>query len=510
MALLCSPQLIILDEPTTGLDVTVQAEILDLIREVVAATGAGVLFITHDLGVVAEVCESLTVMYAGQVVEEGPVADLFAHPRHPYTLALGRANLSLDPDGEGSGISSIPGTVPNPLRLPTGCRFGPRCAYRTDVCAEPVPLVAVAGNRLSRVLQRTAVEGSERWLTGRPGKWGREMEPRQNRWFGSATSSSTSTLEGSPPEEPRCTPSTAWISISWAGETLGLVGESGCGKSTVARCVLQLLRPSSGEVSFAGSPTQDLSWRQARRLRTKMQIVFQDPLSSLNPRMKIRTIVGEPLRLHTDLDKPAREARLRELISLVGLEESHLQRYAHELSGGQAQRVGVARGDCYQPGFRRARRTDVIARRLGSGSDPASAYRPATAPRSDLPVHLPRPQRDSSCGAARRCDVPRQDCRRSGRRPRSSAAPSTPIPGLLMASVPGAASGVDRSETRLGGEIPSPLEIKPGCALAPRCPLAREVCSGAVPALEPIPGDRSVACFAATGWPDGGESISSG
>ena len=150
MALLCSPQLIILDEPTTGLDVTVQAEILDLIREVVAATGAGVLFITHDLGVVAEVCESLTVMYAGQVVEEGPVADLFAHPRHPYTLALGRANLSLDPDGEGSGISSIPGTVPNPLRLPTGCRFGPRCAYRTDVCAEPVPLVAVAGNRFSR------------------------------------------------------------------------------------------------------------------------------------------------------------------------------------------------------------------------------------------------------------------------------------------------------------------------------------------------------------------------
>lgn len=152
MALVCSPKLIILDEPTTGLDVTVQAEILDLIREVVAATGAGVLFITHDLGVVAEVCETLTVMYAGQVVEEGPVADLFAHPRHPYTLALGRANLSLDPDAdaEGSGISSIPGTVPDPLRLATGCRFGPRCDYRTDVCAQPVPLVGIAENRLTR------------------------------------------------------------------------------------------------------------------------------------------------------------------------------------------------------------------------------------------------------------------------------------------------------------------------------------------------------------------------
>ena len=159
MALLCSPKLIILDEPTTGLDVTVQAEILDLIREVVAATGAGVLFITHDLGVVVEVCETLTVMYAGQVVEEGQVADLFAQPRHPYTLALGRANLSLEYDGEESGIRSIPGTVPNPLLRMTGCRFGPRCDYRTDVCAEPVPLVAVGEDRLSRCFNAEHLKG---------------------------------------------------------------------------------------------------------------------------------------------------------------------------------------------------------------------------------------------------------------------------------------------------------------------------------------------------------------
>ena len=293
------------------------------------------------------------------------------------------------------------------------------------------------------------------------------------------------------------------------GETLGLVGESGCGKSTVARCVLQLLRPSSGEVSFAGSPIQNLSWRETRRLRPKMQIVFQDPLSSLNPRMKIRTIVGEPLRLHTDLDKPRREARLRELIGLVGLEESHLQRYAHELSGGQAQRVGVARAIATNPDF-------VVLDEPTSSLD-VSVQGQILLLLVDLQQRLGL----TYLFISHNLSVIRHVAQRVavmylgkiveiGPTLEVFRNPQHPYTRALLASVPGATSGVDRGETRLGGEIPSPLDIKPGCALAPRCPLAQDVCSRVVPVLKNIPGRRAVACFAATGWPDGGESDSSG
>lgn len=293
------------------------------------------------------------------------------------------------------------------------------------------------------------------------------------------------------------------------GETLGLVGESGCGKSTVARCVLQLLRPSSGEVSFAGRPIQNLSWREARRLRPKMQIVFQDPLSSLNPRMKIRTIVGEPLRLHTDLDKPRREARLRELIGLVGLEESHLQRYAHELSGGQAQRVGVARAIATNPDF-------VVLDEPTSSLD-VSVQGQILLLLVDLQQRLGL----TYLFISHNLSVIRHVAQRVavmylgkiveiGPTLEVFRNPQHPYTRALLASVPGATSGVDRGETRLGGEVPSPLDIKPGCALAPRCPLAQDVCSRVVPVLKNIPGRRAVACFAATGWPDGGESDSSG
>ena len=287
-----------------------------------------------------------------------------------------------------------------------------------------------------------------------------------------------------------------------AGETLGLVGESGCGKSTVARCTLQLLTPSSGEVSFAGSPIQDLSWREASRLRPKMQIVFQDPLSSLNPRMRIRTIVSEPLRLHTDLDRRERDTRLRELMDLVGLEESHLQRFAHELSGGQAQRVGVARAIATNPDFvvldEPTSSLDVsvqgqillllgdLQRRLGLTYLFIS---------HDLSVIRHMAQRVAVMYLGKIVETgPTVEVFRN---------PQHPYTRALLASVPGSTHGPDRDETRLGGEIPSPLEVLPGCALAPRCPVARDVCTRVSPMLESLDSNRAVACFAATGWPDG-------
>ena len=287
-----------------------------------------------------------------------------------------------------------------------------------------------------------------------------------------------------------------------SGETLGLVGESGCGKSTVARCILQLLRPSSGEVSFGGSAIQDLSWRQTRRLRSQMQIVFQDPLSSLNPRMKIRTIVGEPIRLHTDMDRPAREARLRELMALVGLEESHLERYGHELSGGQAQRVGVARAIATSPAF-------VVLDEPTSSLD-VSVQGQILRLLLDLQFRLGL----TYLFISHDLSVIRHVAQRvavmylgriveTGPTAEVFGRPQHPYTRALLASVPGVTRGPNRDDVRLGGEIRSAFETYRGCSLAPRCPLAREVCSRVAPTLEPIQPGQTVSCFAATGWPDG-------
>ena len=285
------------------------------------------------------------------------------------------------------------------------------------------------------------------------------------------------------------------------GETLGLVGESGCGKSTVARCILQLLKPTSGQVWFEGRPIQDLSWSRARRLRSRMQIVFQDPVSSLNPRMKIESIVGEPLRLHTDMDRRSRERRLRELMDLVGLEEAHLHRYAHEVSGGQAQRVGVARAIATNPDFvvldEPTSSLDVsvqgqillllldLQQRLGLTFLFIS---------HDLSVIHHVAQRVAVMYLGKIVETgPTREVFRN---------PQHPYTRALIASIPGSGRLEEREAARLGGEIPSPLQILPGCPLAPRCPLARDVCSEVVPVLEPVGDHRAVACFAATGWPD--------
>ena len=289
------------------------------------------------------------------------------------------------------------------------------------------------------------------------------------------------------------------------GETLGLVGESGCGKSTVARCILQLLRSSSGEVLFDGKAIQNLSWHQARRLRPRMQVVFQDPLSSLNPRMKIRKIVGEPIRLHTNLDRAAREARLAELMELVGLQQSHLEQYAHELSGGQAQRVGIARAIATSPDFvvldepTSSLDVSVQGQILLLLLDLQSRLRLTYLFIShDLSVIRHVAQRVAVMYLGRIVEI--------GPTAEVFEHPYHPYTRALLASVPGATAGPTRESVRLGGEIPSALETYRGCSLAPRCPVARDVCSRVAPTLLPIQHGQAVSCFAATGWPDDGNA----
>jgi peptide/nickel transport system ATP-binding protein len=280
MALMLEPEVLIADEPTTALDVTIQAQILELLRRLNRERGLATILITHDFGVVAEIADRVLVMHAGMIVERGDLDEVFYSPRNPYTRELLGAVVRLD-------------QAP-PLRPSRG---------------EP-PLLEVTGLVKHFPLKRGLLID-------------REVEPVR-------------AVDG--------------VSFSVArGETLGLVGESGSGKSTLARTILQLLPPTSGSVRFAGREIAGLSRRQMRPLRSQMQMVFQDPKSSLNPRKRIGQIVGEPLRIQERASGAELRRRVRELLERVGLSAAHRQRYPHELSGGQRQRVGIARALALEP-----------------------------------------------------------------------------------------------------------------------------------------------------------------
>jgi len=364
IALACQPQLLIADEPTTALDVTIQAQILDLIDDLQDDLGMSVLFITHDLGVVAETCDRVAVMYAGEIVEEGPVEEIFHDPSHPYTYTL----LESIPREEKDRLTPIEGNVPDLIDMPDGCHFAPRCPWAQPECTEgEIPFLQHGpddvDHRSKCVLQEFdesaygeaggGMSAGSETFTGDPllsvdglTKHFSEADDLLDRWLA---------------DEPQAVRAVDGVDFDlYEGETLGLVGESGCGKSTTGRALLRLVEPTDGTVLFAGEDLATLDDGALREHRKDMQMIFQDPLSSLDPRMTVAQTVMEPLKIHDlperepDDDRSAREARqerVDELIEAVGLDLDQRDRYPHELSGGQRQRVGIARALAVDPDF---------------------------------------------------------------------------------------------------------------------------------------------------------------
>ncbi|MFJ2637346.1 dipeptide ABC transporter ATP-binding protein [Streptomyces sp. NPDC087422] len=297
MALACEPRLLIADEPTTALDVTVQAQILDLLHELRAETGMGLLLVTHDLGVVAGSVDDILVMRDGAAVERGPVAEVLAAPAHAYTRALLSAVPRIDPRPTDGGE---PGAAPAPVGAATPRGRGARTGTAEEPGAEPL-LEAVA-------LRREFGKGRQRL--------------------------------------------TAVDDVSLqvrAGETLGIVGESGSGKTTLGRMLVRLLDPSAGEIRYRGREIGGLGDKALRPLRRDLQMVFQDPVSSLNPRRSIGESIADPLRAAGELSDKAVVGRVKELLERVGLDPEWYHRYPHEFSGGQRQRVGIARALAPEP-----------------------------------------------------------------------------------------------------------------------------------------------------------------
>jgi peptide/nickel transport system ATP-binding protein len=315
MAMSTGPSLLICDEPTTALDVTVQKAILDLIKEWQQSANMGVIFITHDLGVVKQIADRVLVMHKGAVLEEGSINQIFYQPTHPYTKGLLACRPALQPKGK---------------RLPVVSDFwDPERTVSTPLPVSPAPMAnkpdkGTTGSNSGQVLMK--VENISVWYPGRKNFLGRVTEYNK-----AVDELSFDVLEG---------------------ETLGLVGESGCGKSTLGRCLLNLIQPNNGKIWYKGSSLSGLKGSAMKNLRREMQIVFQDPYSSLNPRIKIGEAIAEPLMVHRLVrGNRAQKDRAAALLEKVGLSASHLQRYPHEFSGGQRQRIVIARALALNPSF---------------------------------------------------------------------------------------------------------------------------------------------------------------
>jgi len=487
MALACGPRLLIADEPTTALDVTIQAQILDLLRSLQSEFRMAVLLITHNLGVVAEFADRLTVLYAGRAMEVGPVEQVFAFPAHPYTSGL---LASMPPlERRVRRLTAIPGVIPSGTALPPGCRFAPRCRHTRPECNEAVPELSVTAPARASACMRYGeidLEAADIAEAQAPAQATEApllvVEDLHKRFAVGG--------EGWLRRKAGVIHAVEAVSFSVSPrETLALVGESGCGKTTAAHLVLGLHDPSAGRVAFDGADSD--SGHPGRR--RGLQIVFQDPAGSLDPRMVVGQIIAEPLAI-LGWPRERRNERVRMLLERVGLTAESATRYPHEFSGGQRQRIAIARAlapspkliVCDEPVS--ALDVSIQAQILNLLHDLQDQFGLAYLFIShDLGVVRQIADRVAVMYLGRIVEFAEADD--------LFLTPRHPYTQALLAAVPTIERGRKARRIAVAGDIPDPLARPSGCGFRTRCPLAADICADEMPALEAAGGKTHlVAC----------------
>ena len=540
MALACEPQLLIADEPTTALDVTIQKQILELIDGLRQRLGMAVILVTHDLGVIAGHADRVAVMYAGRIVETADASTLFTNPRHPYTEALLEALPERAAEGAGR-LYNIPGQPPDLTAPPPGCKFAPRCRYAQEKCIESEPYLTAAGDShffrcfypvgaiegagpgpaavvagdAAAASSATRVSAAREALSAAVDRRCRLRRCRPRRCRPrpvGGTARAAPPADASTPEggeflrvdrvvknftvtsgavlQRRIGQVSAVADVSFAvphGATFGLVGESGCGKTTIGRLIVGLEKPTSGRILLDGHDIARQS-RHDRHLRARsVQLMFQDSYASMDPRMRVSTILREPLAIARDGSRADQRRRIAAMLDEVGLPASAVDRYPHEFSGGQRQRLGLARALVGGPSL-------IVA------DEPVSALDVSIqAQILNLMRDLQREHGLTYLFISHDLSVVRYMADaigvmylgklvETGPADAVYSAAAHPYTQGLIDTVPVADPAAERAKEHQGvvGELPSAIAPPSGCRFRTRCPRAQELCATAEPPLRPF------------------------
>ncbi len=499
MAMAPGPDILIADEATTALDVTTQAQLLEMIRDIAKKTNTAVIMVTHNLGLVARYAERIYVMYGGHIMETSDCKQIFHNTKHPYTRALLRAIPRLD-DPKDRVLIPIDGLPPVPSQRPAWCPFYARCEYRCDACKENTDysLRQVDENHWSScILNQQQLDEKE--------------EELKNKDYGASPvrgQSSEYCLQVSDVRKyfpvykgllrKKVGEVKAIEDITFdlkQGETLGVVGESGCGKTTLARCIMRMYEPDEGKIIFGGRDIAHLKDKELKPVRPKISMIFQDPFSSLDPRQSAESIVGESLKIHKLVPPEAYEQKVDELFRKVGMDPAMKDRVAHEFSGGQRQRIGIARALSSNP--------DLII-----CDEPISALDVSIqAQIINLLENIQAEMKISYIFIAHDLAVVKHISDRIlvmylGRVMEIATCdelyehPLHPYTQALLSAIPVADPVVEeqREAITIQGEVPSILKRPSGCPFHNRCPRATERCSQEVPQLHTVDGSHQVAC----------------
>ena len=504
MALSCDPKILIADEPTTALDVTIQAQILDLLKDIQKKLGTAIIFITHDLGVVANIADRVAVMYAGKIVEKGKVDEIFYNPKHPYNWGLLSSMPDLNVEGD---LKSIPGTPPDLSNPPKGDAFAARNEYALKIDYEQQP----------PMFQISDTHYASTWLLHEKAP---KIEPPLNIQLMKSRSLETvksekiavakKELEEKIPlievknlskhfhlEKGKVLKAVNGVSFTiYKGETFGLVGESGCGKSTTGRTIMKLYDATNGEIIFGNKAVSSITSQEEHLdFKRRVQMIFQDPYASLDPRKTVADTISEGIDIHGLAKTPEeRTKKVHELLEKVGLNKSHALRYPHEFSGGQRQRIGIARALAVEPEF-------IVA------DEPISALDVSIqAQVVNLMKQLQKEQGLTYLFIAHDLSMVKYLSDRIGvmylgnlvelaESDELYAEPLHPYTQALLSAIPVANPDIERSRKRiiLEGDLPNPINPPTGCPFASRCHLATEKCTTRPEWIEARP-NHWVAC----------------